>query len=601
MTTVESAARADAMFARLRALLGARLDERLQSINRAGADHDEAAERRIDALCALVLGEKDCGDEQQRLCSAEARVTAWLAQVGAEERLDHLVDEELQRREKDAYRRLQLSLLRRETGPDTATTLERYAQLCRMDDVSLSSAQAAARPVCQEELVGQNEAWRALLSAVATPFPQHVILYGPPGVGKTSAARLALQAAVAMGRSPFQGGAPFVEVDGATLRWDERGAVDPLLGSVHDPIYQGARQGLGEGGVPEPRTGLVTAAHGGVLFIDEIGEMPLPLQNRLLKALEDKRVRFDSPYYDPADPSIPQYIHKLFRDGAPADFVLIGATTRPPEQLAPALRSRCAQVRFAPLGPCELRRVVCGAAGRMGIAMTQAAALALAEAALDGRQAVRMLQAAYGHALRLGQERVDVRAVRQALRDAGCPSAMPLRREPAVGCVQALGVLGYSGCILRLEAVAVPGRGELQFNGAAGEMARDAVRNALVALRVQLGCDTSAYDVTVNAAGGGQVDGPSLGLAAALAVGSAVRNMPLRQDVGVTGEIGLHGDVLPVGGLPEKLDAARRAHLSGALLPCQAIARAPLPVTAVQTLAEAWDKLAADGRAEASA
>jgi ATP-dependent Lon protease len=92
--------------------------------------------------------------------------------------------------------------------------------------------------------------------------------------------------------TPFKEEASFVEVDGTTLRWDPREVTNPLLGSVHDPIYQGARRDLAEGGVPEPKLGLVTEAHGGVLFIDEIGEMDPMLQNKLLKVLEDKRVSF---------------------------------------------------------------------------------------------------------------------------------------------------------------------------------------------------------------------------------------------------------------------------------------------------------------------
>jgi len=91
---------------------------------------------------------------------------------------------------------------------------------------------------------------------------------------------------------------------------------NPLLGSVHDPIYQGAKRDLADSAVPEPKLGLVTEAHGGILFIDEIGELDLLLQNKLLKVLEDKRVRFDSSYYDPSDPNVPKYIKKLFEEGA---------------------------------------------------------------------------------------------------------------------------------------------------------------------------------------------------------------------------------------------------------------------------------------------
>ena len=122
--------------------------------------------------------------------------------------------------------------------------------------------------------------------------------------------------------------------------------INPLLGSVHDPIYQGSRREFAEAGVPEPKLGLVTRAHGGVLFIDEIGEMDASLQMRLLKVLEDKRVTFESSYYDETAPNVPEYVKRLFREGAPADFILIGATTREPEDIDPAIRSRCAEIFF---------------------------------------------------------------------------------------------------------------------------------------------------------------------------------------------------------------------------------------------------------------
>ena len=60
---------------------------------------------------------------------------------------------------------------------------------------------------------------------------------------------------------------------------------NPLIGSVHDPIYQGARRDLADTGIPEPKPGLVTEAHGGILFIDEIGEMDPMLLNKLLKVM----------------------------------------------------------------------------------------------------------------------------------------------------------------------------------------------------------------------------------------------------------------------------------------------------------------------------
>ena len=76
--------------------------------------------------------------------------------------------------------------------------------------------------------------------------------------------------------------------------------------TIHLP---GCQKDLAEDGIPEPKPGLVTEAHGGILFIDEIGDMDPFLHNKLLKVLEDKRVYFDSSYYD-HDQRIPQYVKR---------------------------------------------------------------------------------------------------------------------------------------------------------------------------------------------------------------------------------------------------------------------------------------------------
>jgi len=143
----------------------------------------------------------------------------------------------------------------------------------------------------------------------------------------------------------------------------------------------------------------VTEAHGGVLFIDEIGEMDPILQNKLLKVLEDKRVYFESSYYDPNDPQVPKYIKKLFEEGAPADFVLIGATTRDPSEINPALRSRCAEVFFDPLGREEIEQIVVQAAQRLGATLDPEVPSLISEYTSEGRKATSLLADAYGLAL----------------------------------------------------------------------------------------------------------------------------------------------------------------------------------------------------------
>ncbi len=104
-------------------------------------------------------------------------------------------------------------------------------------------------------------------------------------------------------------------------------------------------------------TGAVTHAHGGVLFIDEIGELHPIQMNKMLKVLEDRKVFLDSAYYSEENTQIPNHIHDIFQNGLPADFRLIGATTRMPNEIPPAIRSRCLEVFFRELEKDELKIV----------------------------------------------------------------------------------------------------------------------------------------------------------------------------------------------------------------------------------------------------
>ncbi|HHW15328.1 MAG TPA: ATP-dependent protease, Lon family, partial [Firmicutes bacterium] len=334
------------------------------------------------------------------LNQVEDEIADLLARKTVEDKLEKKISERMQERHEDYVKEIKLQILKEDAGPENPQTLKKLSELEELEKRRLSrSAAEALRPRHVSEVVGQERAIKALFAKIASPYPQHVILYGPPGVGKTTVARLALEEAKRLPFTPFSPKAPFVETDGATLRWDPREVTNPLLGSVHDPIYQGARRDLAEGGVPEPKLGLVTEAHGGILFIDEIGELDVMLQNKLLKVLEDKRVSFDSAYYDPSDPNVPKYVKKLFEEGAPADFVLIGATTRDPSEINPALRSRCAEIYFEPLTPDDIVKIVRQAADRLRVTLEEGAAELIAEYTIEGRKATQILADAYGVAL----------------------------------------------------------------------------------------------------------------------------------------------------------------------------------------------------------
>lgn len=522
------------------------------------------------------------GAVRSALAAIEDALADLVAQRAVEDELERKVNEKMVLRHADYVRELKLEALRETSGPETPATLRRLEDLAALEGRGVNaSALDALRPKRLADIVGQETAVRALLAKLASPFPQHVILYGPPGVGKTTVARLALELAKARAHAPFAAGAPFVEVSGTTLRWDARDTTNPLLGSVHDPIYQGSRRDLAESGIPEPKLGLVTKAHGGVLFIDEIGEMAPALQTKLLKVLEDKRVGFESSYYDEHDPNVPAYVKKLFADGAPADFILIGATTREPEAIDPAIRSRCAAVHFEPLTPAQIVRIVGEAAVRLGARIARDVPATIADYTNEGRKAVQILADAYGYtlfrrgtppsrAVVVGSD--DVIAVVQAGRIVKSAPARARRRKE-IGRVHGLGVSHYVGSIIEIEAAAFPAReprrGSVRFNDTAGSMSRDSVFTAASVVRAASGFDPSDFDLHVNVIGGGNIDGPSAGLAFFLALWSAITKTPLPQDVAVTGEVSLSGGVRGVGGIVEKLYAARTAGMRVLVLPAE--------------------------------
>lgn len=251
----------------------------------------------------------------------------------------------------------------------------------------------AVRPRSVREIVGQDDGIRAIKAALCGPNPQHIMIYGPPGVGKTAAARLALEYAKKSEGTPFKKDAKFVETDATIMRYDERSIADPLIGSVHDPIYQGAGA-YGSAGVPQPKEGAVSKAHGGVLFIDEIGELAQCQINKLLKVLEDRRVFFESAYYSESNKNIPTYIHDVFQNGIPADFRLIGATTKKPEEIPDAVRSRCVEIYFNPLTKENISEIILSATDRLNISIEEGAVNLIARYAKNGRDAVKILQMA---------------------------------------------------------------------------------------------------------------------------------------------------------------------------------------------------------------
>ncbi len=553
---------------------------------------------KIHALQKIVLGPEaeppqpeDCMAVVQEL---RTRITDMLAERVVREKINKELQDRIQQRQAQYMEELKLAIIKKHSGPENPTTLKKYANLQKLEKRSLGkSIMEVLRPSTVDEIVGQQRAIKALLAKIGSPYPQHVLLYGPPGVGKTSAARLALKVAKIKEYSPFTEDSSFIEVDGTTLRWDSRGIANPLLGSVHDPIYQGSNKELSDTGIPEPKIGLVTQAHGGILFIDEIGEMDPVLQNKLLKVLEDKRISFESIYYDASNKNIPLYIRKLFEEGAPADFILIGATTRQPESINPAFRSRCTEVFFDPLTPADIVIIINNAVNKLGVQIEKGCAEIISQYTIEGRKAVNILADAYNIAIaeqncapqEVRIRRSDIYTVIQNSRLAPCVRFTD-KIHSRVGRVLALGVAGYIGSVLEIEAIAFPalkkGEGTIRINDAAGSMTRDSVFNAAAVIRKISGEIVSDYDVHVNCIGGGRVDGPSAGVAIFSALASAITQRPVRQDIAVTGEISIQGEIKPVGGIIEKIYGAKQNDMSAIIIPAKNSKEVPADLSGIE-------------------
>lgn len=443
-----------------------------------------------------------------------------------------------------------------------------------------------SRPSSFDEIIGQEEGIKALKAALCGPNPQHVIIYGPPGVGKTAAARLVLEEAKKKKKSPFRNDAKFIEIDATTIRFDERGVADPLIGSVHDPIYQGAGS-LGIAGIPQPKPGAVTKAHGGMLFIDEIGELHHIELNKLLKVLEDRKVFLDSSYYSSENPNMPDYIKEIFDNGLPADFRLIGATTRSPEEIVPAIRSRCVEIFFRQLSQDEIRIIAKNAVEKVGLEISSEALHIVAKYCTNGREVVNLIQLSSGLAINEDRINITLDDIEWVVENGHYTEVIErkIRKAPQVGVVTGLAVQGANiGIIMDVEATAykVSGRkGEIKITGIIESeelssnnrkvkrksTAYSSIQNVITVMNNLYNLKCDEYDIHINIPGGVPVDGPSAGVTIATAIYSAITKEPVSNEVAMTGEVSIYGYVKPIGGVVAKIGAAAKAGSKIVLVP----------------------------------
>jgi ATP-dependent Lon protease len=146
--------------------------------------------------------------------------------------------------------------------------------------------------------------------------------------------------------------------------------------------------------------------------------------------------------------------------------------------------------------------------------------------------------------------------------------------ENRVGQVTGLAWTEVGGELLTIEAAVVSGKGKLQHTGQLGEVMQESIQAAMSVVRSRanvLGLDPDFYqkhDVHLHMPEGATPkDGPSAGIGMCTALVSALTRIPVRSNVAMTGEITLRGEVLPIGGLKEKLLAAQRGGIEIVLIP----------------------------------
>jgi ATP-dependent Lon protease len=287
----------------------------------------------------------------------------------------------------------------------------------------------------------------------------------------------------------------------------------------------------------------------------------------------------------------------LFENGAPADFVLIGATTRDPGEINPALRSRCTEVYFEPLTVTDIKKIILDATEKLQVELEAGVEELISRYTIEGRKAVNILADAYGYALYNFKDNVPER-VTVSLKDVeeviSIGRYIPYERvdnqlKAEVGHIYGLGVSGFLGSTLEIEATVFEakdkGAGQVRFNETAGSMAKDSVFNAASVIRKLTDKDIKDYDIHVNVIGGGNIDGPSAGAAITVCIISALLNKPIRQDVAVTGEISLRGKVKPVGGIFEKVYGARRKGIKLVVVPKDNEKEVPMGLTDIEVKA----------------
>ena len=390
--------------------------------------------------------------------------------------------------------------------------------------------------------------------------------------------------------------APFIDATGA-----HAGA---LLGDcLHDPLQSG---GLGTPAFERLVPGMIHRANNGVLFIDEIATLRPHSQQELLSAMQEKRY----PITGQSERSSGAMVRS---EPVPCDFILVAAgNIETIKKMHPALRSRIRgygyevymneNIQDTPENRDKIavfvtqeilkdkkiphftfdavQEIIYEAKKRS----TQAGKLTLHLRELGG-----LIRAAGDIAIQDGKKLVEIehvekakvlaRTLEQQMADRYIESKKQyeviITKGEAIGRVNGLAVIGtssaFSGIVLPIESEVTPGGKKTEFvaTGKLGEIAKEAVKNVTAITLKFFGEDIKEkYDIYIQFLQTQEgVEGDSASIAIATAVISALKNVPVRQDTAMTGSLSVRGEVLAIGGVTAKIEAAINADIKRVIVP----------------------------------
>ncbi|OIO24170.1 ATP-dependent protease LonB [Candidatus Micrarchaeota archaeon CG1_02_51_15] len=386
---------------------------------------------------------------------------------------------------------------------------------------------------------------------------------------------------------------PFVDATGSRA-----GA---LLGDVrHDPFQSG---GLGTPAYLRVEAGAIHRAHQGVLFIDEASTLRPKAQQELLTALQEKK-------YQITGQSEMSSGAQVRTEPVPCNFVLVAAGNyQDVQRMHPALRSRIRgygyevymeetiedtsvnRLKIAQFVAQEIKkdgkipafdraaveRIINEARKRAGrknkltLKLRELGGLVRTAGDVAREKGVELVTLAHVEtALKIART-LEQQATQQMV-DVKKDYEVFISEGSRVGRVNGLAVMGDSGVILPIVAEIAPGaskdEGRIIATGKLGEIAREAVENVSAIIKKHIGKDISRYDIHVQFLQTYEgVEGDSASVSVATAVISALEEAEVDQSVAMTGSLSVRGEVLPVGGVTSKAEAAIEAGMKKIILP----------------------------------